>query len=114
MTNDIDNALDRTAPAKVAQTSREDILAHMKWSKPVEWNTKQGPRMLRKARPITEFFELWRSDRLWLRTNGYVLAEDKGKWIVMHYVLEGSLDARMAKILIDKQQIIEAALDTPQ
>lgn len=30
---------------------------------------------------------------------------------VQHFVLEGSLDARMAKVIVEKQQVIDAALD---
>lgn len=33
--------------------------------------------------------------------------------LVQHLVLEGSVDSRMAKILIKKQAVIDAALDTP-
>lgn len=34
--------------------------------------------------------------------------------LVQHIVLDGSLDARMAKIVVDKQVVIDTVLDTPQ
>lgn len=37
----------------------------------------------------------------------------KSSVLIQHIVLDGSLDARMAQVLVEKQQVIEQALDAP-
>lgn len=53
---------------------------------PIRVNTKRGARMLRKAKPTSAFWEVWRSEKDSLKAAGYsVTKDDRDGWVVCHW-----------------------------
>lgn len=50
-----------------------DVERLLRWSKPKEVNTANGPRLVSRAKPTEEFWELWRMDQRALKAAGVMV-----------------------------------------
>lgn len=62
---------------KKVQIDLENIL---EWSEPVRVNTKLGPRLLSKAEPDSDFWELWKGHKEELKKAGISLSKSGEEW----------------------------------
>lgn len=77
---DLDDDFNAAPPRAVPPPSRDDILGALKWSEPLEVQTKRGPKLVSSAKANALVMELWQRERESLFSAGYSLSQYRGEW----------------------------------
>jgi SWI/SNF-related matrix-associated actin-dependent regulator 1 of chromatin subfamily A len=87
-------------------------LLPLNWSEPKLLNTRNGQRELRKAPANETFWELWRSDKVALKAEGYGLSRnDDGTWEVCHWALPDGKTQEQAAVETSAALLASRATD---
>ena len=95
-----------------------DIETLVKWGKPREVNTKNGARLLRKARPTPEFYAAWgNGHREALKAAGVSMGQDResGEWQVLHWgkLPEAVVQRRAENLELSRAAAADIAIPVP-
>lgn len=85
------------------------------WSEPKQVNTKRGLKVLKKAAPTPEFWDIWKVNKHTLKENGYSIGKDRdGTWELCYWgELPKEEKERIEKSLA-QSQAADADVDFPK
>lgn len=98
---------------------REAVVAQLeallKWSKPREVHTVRGPKILRTADPVPEFWAAWRAGKPQLAALGISVGKDKktGEWEVCWWEDIPPEEAMARSVAVEQSRATDAAIDVP-
>ncbi len=100
------------------ETAKQELEQLLKWGSPREVNTKNGPRILRKAKPTEPFWSIWRNNDAQRRLKSVGISVGKndygdGDWEVCWWQPLSAAVVTERKVAIEASRATDANIEIP-